>query len=97
MGHDEQSAETLVTACELHTDAERANDLTMGVCWDSDRLNLWRVGTTPSPRYLSTVPGRDADRIDWARKLQRSDIPWTQVQEAYSQLPASCWHEAQGP
>jgi uncharacterized protein len=81
--------DTLVTACDLHTEAERTDDPTLGVCWDSDRLNLWRVGIQPSLRYLSTAPARDVSRIEWTRKLQDQDIPWTHILEAYSELPDS--------
>jgi uncharacterized protein len=83
----ESQLDTLVTACDLHTEAERTVDPTLGVCWDSDRLNLWRVGIQPSLRYLSTVPARDVSRIEWTRKLQGYDIPWTRILDAYSGLP----------
>jgi uncharacterized protein len=78
--------EILVTACELHTEAERTDDPTLGVCWDSDRLNLWRVGIRPSFRYLSTAPARDANRIEWTRRLQDSDVTWARILKAYTQL-----------
>jgi hypothetical protein len=78
--------DTLVTACKLHTEAERSSDPTLGVCWDSDRLNLWRVGVQPSIRFLSTVPAWEPSRIEWTRKLQDQDIPWTRILDAYRQL-----------
>jgi hypothetical protein len=31
-------------ACEEHTNGGISSDPTVGVCWDADRLNLWRVG-----------------------------------------------------
>jgi uncharacterized protein len=31
-------------ACEEHTNGGVDPDPTVGVCWDADRLNLWRVG-----------------------------------------------------
>jgi uncharacterized protein len=50
--------ETLSTACALHDAGLVSLDPTVGVCWDSDRLTLWRVGITPDPRWLSTSAGR---------------------------------------
>jgi hypothetical protein len=38
---------------------------TVGVCWDADRLHLWRIAVTPDPSRLSTAAGRA--RIGWAR------------------------------
>lgn len=47
-------------AIRHHTDGLRANDATIGACWDADRLDLGRVGISPSPEFMSTLPGRDA-------------------------------------
>ena len=43
--------------------------------FDADRLNLWRVGITPHPRYLSTAPAQRPDSIAWARELNRVAAP----------------------
>lgn len=79
----------LVEACELHTEAGPTSEATLGLCWDSDRLNLWRVGIRPSPRYLSTAPAQSHDRIHWARDLQSQNFTWPEILEAYSALPTS--------
>jgi hypothetical protein len=63
----------LAVALAEHSDGTRTDDPTIGVCWDADRLNLWRLGRKPLPRLLSTDAGRDPDTIAWARKLQGSD------------------------
>lgn len=41
------------------------------VCWDSDRLDLGRVGTMPNPRYLCTTHAKKADTIhrSWNRSI----------------------------
>lgn len=59
----------LAAACAGHADGKTSTDLTIGTCWDADRLDLWRVGIRPDPVLLSTpqAPGR----IDWARDLPR--------------------------
>ncbi len=62
---DEASCETLVTALSLHVDGLVSDDPTIGVCWDADRLRLWRIGVEPDPELLSTAAGRV--RIGWAQ------------------------------
>jgi len=49
-------------ACEGHTDELHSEDPTIGTCWDADRLDLGRVGITPSADYLSTAPAREVAR-----------------------------------
>jgi len=61
-------------ACEEHTDGGVGSDPTVGVCWDADRLNLWRVGRRPDPRILSMEAARREERILWACGLQREDF-----------------------
>jgi uncharacterized protein len=63
-------------ACEEHTNGGVGRDPTVGVCWDADRLNLWRVGIRPDPRLLSTAAARNGGRIKWARDLQREHVAW---------------------
>lgn len=55
---DENQLELLTQACEHHTDETFSDDLTIGCCWDADRLDLPRVGNLPDPRYLNTEPAR---------------------------------------
>ena len=45
-------------ACTWHTHGDTSVDPTIGACWDADRLDLGRVGITPSPRFMSTELGR---------------------------------------
>ncbi len=50
----------LYRACEGHTHERDHPDVTIQTCWDSDRLDLGRVGITPIPadcvRLLRSVP-----------------------------------------
>ncbi len=52
--------ELLVEACTWHTDRDFSDDPTVGTCWDADRMDLGRVGITPSARFMSTDFGRAA-------------------------------------
>ncbi len=38
-----------------HSHKDAAGTITQQVCWDSDRLDLWRVGIMPDPSYLYTA------------------------------------------
>lgn len=75
--------ELLCKACDLHTKAPATDDPMLGTCWDSDRLNLWRVGIEPSPFYLSTDEAKRPERIAWAEDLQERDFGWDEVLERY--------------
>ena len=86
---DQFRLETLADACARHTGGETSSDPSLAVCWDSDRLNLWRVGYRPDPTYLSTEPSKVPGRIEWARRLQQERYSWEQICLAYSQLSPS--------
>jgi uncharacterized protein len=86
----------LKLACDGHAEGKVAKDPTLGVCWDSDRLNLWRVGTTPDPEHLSTVPARRIEWIVGAPAVARQAFDWNALAEAAAGPPTreSFWVEA---
>lgn len=51
---DEQFAK-LHYACTWHTEQTFHDGPTIGTCWDSDRLDLGRVGMIPNAKYLNTT------------------------------------------
>jgi uncharacterized protein len=74
----------LYIACRDHTDGMPTADPTIGVCFDADRLNLWRVGTTPLPQYLSTS---SAPRlIERAQAFHDLAPDWADLVRRYDQL-----------
>lgn len=56
----------LVEACCGHTHCRHHANVTIGACWDSDRLDLGRVGMLPSPYYLNTDEAKRKETINWA-------------------------------
>ena len=54
--------EKLTYACEWHTDKIHTDDLTIGACWDADRLDLGRVGIRPRAALLNTRPAKEIAR-----------------------------------
>jgi len=57
---DEQLA-LLQEACRGHSDGHLKADITVQTCWDADRLDLGRVGTTPDPARLCTEAARSPE------------------------------------
>lgn len=76
--------EQLLEACATHTDARFSDDPTLGVCFDSDRLNLWRVGTTPDAKYLSTDIALEDDLQQWSSRLHGHARAWDELLQAYA-------------
>jgi len=67
-------------AIDGHTRMGPSTDPTVGVCLDADRLNLWRVGIRPDPRFLSTSLARRRETIAWASELNRTAAPeWDEI------------------
>jgi uncharacterized protein len=48
----------LKEAIRLHTSGLTSTEPTIGTCWDADRLDIGRVGMTPSAQYMSTEDGK---------------------------------------
>jgi uncharacterized protein len=63
---DNRNFELLYTACAYHTDGTTDGDVTVQTCWDSDRLDLGRVGVLPEPSRLCTAAAKSREMILWA-------------------------------
>ncbi len=61
----------LQTACIYHTSGTTDGDITVQTCWDSDRLDLNRIGISPDPEYLCTEAAKAHEMIDWANKRSK--------------------------
>jgi uncharacterized protein len=63
-------------ACQEHTHGKTQADPTVQVCWDSDRLDLLRVGTQPHPRLLCTDAAKTSEVMQWANeRASRRVVP----------------------
>lgn len=63
---DDQRFDVLYEACCWHTHERTHENITIQACWDSDRLDLGRVGIVPDPYYLGTPEARQREMIQWA-------------------------------
>jgi uncharacterized protein len=63
---DDHEFRLLYRACEGHTNERTHPDVTIQTCWDSDRLDLGRVGITPHASRLCTEFAKRPETIKWA-------------------------------
>jgi uncharacterized protein len=68
----DESFALLYVACADHADGLTEGDVTVQTCWDADRLDLGRVGTTPDPSLLCTDAAKDPKMIAWADQRSTS-------------------------
>ena len=56
----------LTKACRDHTSGRTRANISVQICWDSDRLDLARVGIMPHARRLCTRTAKYPSIINWA-------------------------------
>ncbi len=62
----DQEFRLLHKACFGHTRERTHPNVTVQTCWDSDRLDLGRVGIMPHPSRLCTDIAKKPETIKWA-------------------------------
>jgi uncharacterized protein len=65
---DDVRFEKLLYACRHHTGG-KSSDITIATCFDADRLDLYRVGIVPDPKFLNTDAAKKKDMIKWSVAL----------------------------
>ena len=66
--------ELLIKACSDHTNGLTRSDISIQICWDSDRLDLARVGIMPHPRKLCTRTAKEDSILNWANNRALADF-----------------------
>ena len=56
---DDLRMNLLTEALSYHNDGLTSECVTIGTCWDADRMDLPRVGITPRPDLMSTEHGKE--------------------------------------
>lgn len=73
-GVTQEQIQILQLACSEHTDGETEAEITVQICWDSDRLDLLRVHIKPSLTYLCTNAAKNKEVLAWANRRARSNF-----------------------
>lgn len=61
----------LKQACQYHTTEHKTGNPTIDVCFDADRLDLWRVGIVPDPKRMATLKGAEiASNTDYSSLIE---------------------------
>ncbi len=58
LGLTDKDFQRLVFACKWHTSGQNTGDSTILACWDSDRLDIGRIGVDVDIAYLGTDTAR---------------------------------------
>lgn len=66
--------EELKYACIHHTNGLTEGSVSVRTCWDSDRLDLWRVGIQPDSPFLCTEAAMDAGLQEWTERRSVEDF-----------------------
>ncbi|HDD62187.1 MAG TPA: hypothetical protein ENF22_06640 [Chloroflexi bacterium] len=85
-GVSPEQLKILQVACRDHTDGETEAELTVQICWDSDRLDLARVHIKPSPARLCTNAAKDKEILAWANHRARSKFSPDYVSSEWLQI-----------
>lgn len=65
----------LITACKYHSQGEiKPDNITIATCWDSDRLDLWRLGATPDPELLFSNAAKKKEGLKFSFELSRKYV-----------------------
>jgi len=57
-------------ACEHHSNqTAKSDNITIQICWDSDRLDIWRLGIEPDPKYFYTGLAKQPETILYAKRM----------------------------
>jgi uncharacterized protein len=79
---DDSQFEALRAACALHTSTLHHDDPTVATCFAADRLDLWRVGKRPNPKYIPVAPSiLTAEVIAAAVARTEAGLRWTDLAE----------------
>lgn len=82
---DEQ-LKILAYALHEHDTGKISDDPTIGICWDADRLNLWRIGRVPRQPFLSTDPAKTWSMRLRALSYQYQSYTWQDLYQEFVTL-----------
>lgn len=82
--------DALVEACMGHTTGLHVANQTVQTCWDSDRLDIGRVGYEINTHYLGTIAARQPTMIAYATSASdgRPDRSFAQIKKDLAEAMA---------
>lgn len=83
---EQNRLDVLVAAMHEHTTGRSSRDPTIGLCWDADRLNLWRIGVEPRAAFLSTTAAKSPQQIAAHRALPGENMSWISLYDRLSKV-----------
>lgn len=78
--------EALVYACEHHTGGQVSGDPLIGICWDSDRLDLRRLRYDIDLQLLSTNAAKTPKILTWSGELSEQLVVPSLLRQEWSGL-----------
>ena len=85
-GVSQEQLRLLQFACRDHTDGETEAELSVQICWDSDRLDLLRVHIKPTPDRLCTKEAKSDEIRNWANQRARRKFSPAYVDSVWSPI-----------
>jgi uncharacterized protein len=73
--------ELLLFSCQHHSTGRCHRNVTVGCCWDADRLTLWRCAITPDVKLLSTHVARAEAMLNLGKMVTQEVPTWHEVFE----------------
>lgn len=71
-------------ACRGHSISSVAAEQSIGICWDADRLGLWRIGVPPTRDFLSTRSTSIERMICASKHIHCLKTNWDEVYAKYA-------------
>lgn len=81
-----QQLQLLLKACRDHTNGKTRADISVQICWDADRMDLFRVGIKPHPKKLCTTTAKDPLVLDWANQRAEADFSPAYVKREWAKF-----------
>jgi uncharacterized protein len=86
----------LFVACAGHTDHPTDDDPTIQTCWDADRLDVGRIGTTIDPLWISeAIVDEHPKIIEWADWRAKAHVIPELIHRDWG-IPTDRWQEMAG-
>lgn len=74
-----EQKEVIYEACKIHNYQKQSDSLEVGVCLDSDRVDLIRVGITPNNDYLHSIHSKNDDFKKTSKDFSLNNLKETKL------------------